>query len=96
MNTGERFLPDQVIIFGRYPVSGRTKTRLIPALGPAGAADLQRRLTEKILETVTRFAGPRKMGVEFCFEGGSKQKVRRWLRFVVQRFAKELKAGVYA
>ena len=79
MNTGERFLPDQVIIFGRYPVSGRTKTRLIPALGPAGAADLQRRLTEKILATVTRFAGPRKMGVEFCFEGGSKQKVRRWL-----------------
>ena len=79
MNTGERFLPDQVIIFGRYPVSGRTKTRLIPALGPAGAADLQRRLTEKILATVTRFAESRKMGVEFCFEGDSKQKVRRWL-----------------
>ena len=70
---------DQLIIFGRYPVPGRTKTRLIPALGPAGAADLQRRLTVNILETVRRFARPRKIGVEVCFEGDSKQKMRRWL-----------------
>ena len=39
----------QVILFGRYPAPGRTKTRLIPALGPVGAADLQRRLTETSL-----------------------------------------------
>jgi len=79
MSTGERCLPDHLIIFGRYPVPGRTKTRLIPALGPAGAADLQRRLTEKIFQTVIRFAEPRKMGVEFCFEGDSNQKVRQWI-----------------
>ena len=42
---------DRLIVFGRYPVPGRTKTRLIPELGPAGAADLQRQLTEKIVET---------------------------------------------
>jgi len=70
---------DRLIIFGRYPVPGRTKTRLIPVLGPAGAADLQRRLTENILETVRRFARPREIGVEICFEGDSKQKMRRWL-----------------
>ena len=31
----------RLIIFTRYPVPGRTKTRLIPTLGPQGAADLQ-------------------------------------------------------
>ncbi len=79
MNTSQSSLRDRLIVFGRYPVPGRTKTRLIPALGPAGAADLQRRLTENILETVRRFARPRKIGVEVCFEGDSKQKMRRWL-----------------
>jgi len=40
---------DRLIIFGRYPVPGQTKTRLIPDLGPAGAAELQRQLTEKVI-----------------------------------------------
>ena len=79
MNKDQSTSPDRLIIFGRYPVPGRTKTRLIPALGQAGAADLQRRLTEDILETVRRFARPRKIDVEICFAGGSRQTMRRWL-----------------
>ena len=79
MKRGQSTSRDRLIIFGRYPVPGRTKTRLITALGPAGAADLQRRLTENILETVRMFARPLKIGVEICFEGDSKQKMRRWL-----------------
>ncbi len=79
MNRGINFSHDRLIVFGRYPVPGRTKTRLIPALGPTGAADLQRRLTENILETVRRFAMPREIEVEICFEGDSKQKMRQWL-----------------
>jgi len=70
---------DRLIIFGRYPVPGRTKTRLIPALGPVGAADLQRRLTEKALKTVRAFASHRSVELEVCFEGGSEHKIRRWL-----------------
>jgi len=70
---------DLLIIFGRYPIPGKTKTRLIPTLGPAGAADLQRWLTEKTLATAKSFAFKRGIGVEFCFEGGSEQKMRRWL-----------------
>ena len=31
-----------LIVFARAPVAGETKTRLIPALGPAGAAELYR------------------------------------------------------
>lgn len=39
----------RLIVFTRYPAPGRTKTRLIPVLGPAGAADLQRRMTEGLM-----------------------------------------------
>ncbi|MBZ6377179.1 hypothetical protein B5C34_06220 [Pacificimonas flava] len=37
------------IIFARYPHSGQCKTRLIPALGADGAAELHRRLVERTL-----------------------------------------------
>ena len=35
-----------LLIFARYPALGKAKTRLIPALGPEGAARLHRRMTE--------------------------------------------------
>lgn len=68
----------RLVLFGRYPVPGRTKTRLIPALGPAGAADLQRRLTLKSLTTVLKTNLPAS-SVEFCYTGGGPDQVRRWL-----------------
>ena len=79
MRNHKYFRRNRLIVFGRYPVPGRVKTRLIPAIGPAGAADLQRWLTEKTLETAKAFAFPRGIDVEVCFEGGTKQKMRRWL-----------------
>ena len=39
------------ILFSRIPVPGKAKTRLIPALGPAGAARTQILLTEHVLDT---------------------------------------------
>lgn len=42
----------RIVLFTRYPDAGRAKTRLIPALGPQGAAELHRRLTERTLEQV--------------------------------------------
>lgn len=38
-------------VFARAPVPGECKTRLIPALGAAGAAELQKRLTRHTLQT---------------------------------------------
>ena len=73
------FSRDRLIIFGRYPVPGKTKTRLIPALGPIGAANLQRRLTEKTFLSVTEFASRHNATIECCFEGGTPQKMHRWL-----------------
>lgn len=88
MSAGSQASPDhaasralgggRLILFGRYPVPGRTKTRLIPALGPVGAADLQRRLTQKSLTTILQANLPAS-SVEFCYTGGAPHQVRRWL-----------------
>ncbi len=72
---------DRVIVFGRYPVPGRVKTRLIPALGGVGAANLQRLFTEKTLHTVRTYALNPEIQIELCFEGGDREKIRRWLGY---------------
>lgn len=41
-----------VVVIARVPAPGRAKTRLIPALGPDGAAALARAMTEDVLATV--------------------------------------------
>jgi rSAM/selenodomain-associated transferase 1 len=42
----------RIVLFTRYPDAGRAKTRLIPALGARGAAELHRRLTERTMAEV--------------------------------------------
>lgn len=41
-----------IALFARYPEPGKCKTRLIPALGPNGAADMHRKLVERTLATM--------------------------------------------
>ncbi|WP_137681585.1 TIGR04282 family arsenosugar biosynthesis glycosyltransferase [Aurantiacibacter suaedae] len=41
-----------VALFAKYPRAGEVKTRLIPALGEEGAAQLHRRLVERTIATV--------------------------------------------
>ena len=69
----------KLIVFTRYPEPGVTKTRLIPALGPDGAADLQRRMTSRTLVNVRQFSHRRRVNVEVCFDGGTKRLFREWL-----------------
>jgi hypothetical protein len=53
----------RVIVFAKAPVPGAVKTRLIPALGAAGAARLHERLVDRALETACAAGvGP----VELC------------------------------
>ena len=48
-----------IAIFARAPVPGRAKRRLVPALGEEGAADLQRRMTERaVAAAVEAGTGP--------------------------------------
>ena len=70
-------LPSLLIIFGRYPLPGKVKTRLIPHLGPVGSADLQRRLTEDIVKEARRISYI--SDIAFFYKGGSKELLRRWL-----------------
>jgi rSAM/selenodomain-associated transferase 2/rSAM/selenodomain-associated transferase 1 len=79
MNRRHGETKDRLIIFSRYPIPGQTKTRLIPELGRAGAADLQRKLTETTFRTAQELDLGESVGVEVCFDGGNEQKMRQWL-----------------
>jgi uncharacterized protein len=65
----------RLVLFARFPTPGRAKTRLIPALGAEGAADLHRRLTERTLR-VLRATG---LPVELRTTGAHAAAFRRWL-----------------
>jgi len=68
----------RLIIFTRYPVPGRTKTRLIPALGAEGAADLQRQMTEHTLESVRPLAEG-DVELEVRFADSEQASITEWL-----------------
>ena len=69
----------KLIVFTRYPEAGCTKTRLIPALGTEGAADLQRRMTEKVVRTVQHLSKQIPLESEVRFAGGSISGMKEWL-----------------
>jgi rSAM/selenodomain-associated transferase 2/rSAM/selenodomain-associated transferase 1 len=79
MNSNQDHKRDRLIVFGRYPVPGQTKTRLIPLLGAARAADFQRVLAERTVRTDRAFVARQGTALEACFEGCSEKKLRRWL-----------------
>ena len=69
----------RLILFTRYPEPGRTKTRLIPALGAQGAASLQRRMSEAIVGQMARFAVEYPVSPEIRYADGTQQAMEAWL-----------------
>jgi len=67
---------EKLCVFTRYPEPGRTKTRLIPALGAESAACLQHAMTAHVLAAATTVATARKTDVEVRFEGGDEARMR--------------------
>jgi rSAM/selenodomain-associated transferase 2/rSAM/selenodomain-associated transferase 1 len=67
---------DVVAILTRLPVPGRTKTRLIPALGPEGAAALQREMTAHTLRQVRLLRARTGADVQVWFDGGTAAEAR--------------------
>ena len=61
--------PERLIVFTRYPEPGRSKTRLVPALGPDGAADLHRRMARHTLSWAKRLEGSRPVDTRVRFTG---------------------------
>jgi|Deesub1362A_J573_1020465.scaffolds.fasta_scaffold02993_2 hypothetical protein len=70
---------ERLIVFTRLPVPGRVKTRLIPALGPEGAAQLHCRLSERTLALARRLAQARGLELEVRYLGGSAAAIQSWL-----------------
>ena len=66
----------KLIIFTRYPEPGSTKTRLIPALGPEGAADLQQKMTEHAVHTASTLNN---IQIEICYTGATTEAMTDWL-----------------
>ncbi|MDY6803020.1 MAG: TIGR04282 family arsenosugar biosynthesis glycosyltransferase [Cyanobacteriota bacterium] len=70
---------NHLIIFTRYPEPGKTKTRLIPALGAEGAANLQRKLTEETVAKARELSSVFPVSVEVRFAGGNLSLMESWL-----------------
>jgi uncharacterized protein len=70
---------EHLIVLTRYPVAGRSKTRMIPVLGGEGAARLQRRLTLRALRAAEEVRLKRGVGVEVHFEGADTCSMEHWL-----------------
>ena len=72
-------MSETLIIFTRYPEPGKTKTRMIPALGAEGAAKLQRKLTEHTLQQAKVLRSSRSVFLEVHYVGGNQQLMEQWL-----------------
>ncbi|MEB3359157.1 MAG: TIGR04283 family arsenosugar biosynthesis glycosyltransferase [Synechococcales bacterium] len=72
-------MTDHLIIITRYPQVGATKTRLIPALGARGAAELQRQMAEHTLAQAQQLMAQRSASVEIRYSNGSPSQMAQWL-----------------
>lgn len=64
----------RLVVFARFPEPGQCKTRLIPSLGPTGAAGVHRTLTARTVDLLRRF-GP----VELRHTGAEAARFADWL-----------------
>ncbi len=69
----------RLYLFTRYPTPGRTKTRLIPALGASGAARLHRRLVRQTLETLADFQRQTNVDCRIRYDGAGAAAMIGWL-----------------
>jgi len=71
-----------IIVFTKYPIAGFAKTRLIPRLGAAGAADVSRKLSERCVLTARQFARKGLNGsvtIRVFYAGGTRNEMEVWL-----------------
>lgn len=80
-----------ILVFTKYPVPGQSKTRLIPALGAEGAADLQRWMTRSLLSTIDDYTQEKLTTTEIYHTGGCEASMRSWLG--VKRIYKQQSEG---
>lgn len=72
-------VPRRIIVFARFPVSGRVKTRLIPALGPEGAVRVHRRLMLHAVRNARVACQACNAQLELHFDGADENAIQHWL-----------------
>ncbi len=70
---------ERLCVFTRFPVAGEAKTRLIPALGPEGAASLQREMTARTMQAARQSCLQPGRTTEVHFTGTDEPSMRDWL-----------------
>ena len=65
------------MVFTRYPEAGRVKTRLVPALGEKGAADLHCRMTRRTLAAAGELEDYGLASIEVCYTGGGEKGMKQ-------------------
>lgn len=66
-------------MFSRYPEPGQAKTRLIPALGAKGAAQLHQQMAELMLQTARSLSLTLSLDIQVWFTGGTLEQMQTWL-----------------
>lgn len=72
-------MQEQLMIFTRYPEPGKAKTRLIPAVGEEGAAQLHRRMAEHTIAQARSLQKHRPVSIVVHFTGGDRELMQHWL-----------------
>lgn len=68
-----------VLVFARYPTPGQAKTRLIPALGSAGAAQFYRQLAEGMISQLRILRQGYPVDVVLWYSGATAATMADWL-----------------
>ena len=72
-------MQEELIVFTRHPEPGKAKTRLIPALGAEGAAELHRKMTEHTIAQAKSLKNSRSTTIAVHFTGGTVTQMQNWL-----------------
>lgn len=69
----------RLVLFARFPIAGKVKTRLVPALGAEGSAALHRRLVLRTLRTAHSLCQSQNVELEIRFAGNDTNEMQQWL-----------------
>ncbi len=85
-------MSDRLILFTKFPEPGHVKTRLIPALGAEGAANLHRKLTEHCVEQMAPMTADSNLALTIFYAGGSDTLMQDWFPHIplVEQCGKDL------